>query len=92
MLSKPLQFLNSQHLIVQQLSDNTITVDEYYTINDFPFEEVFTKILHMRYCGNHETAYLSDFGTFDIETSTYLMSIIDNEPIYNAFMYHWQYC
>ena len=92
MLSKPLQFLNSLHLIVQQLSDTTITVDKYYTIHDFPFEEVFTKILHMRYCGNHETAYLSDFGTFDIETSTYLMSIIDNEPIYNAFMYHWQFC
>ena len=91
-MNKPIQFLNKQGLCVQLLSNNTIAVDLIYTIKDFPFEEVFTKILHYRYCGHHQTAYLSDFGTFDIETSTYLMSIIDDDPQYNAFMYLWQFC
>ena len=91
MLIKPIQFLNKQNFCVQTLSNNTIAVDRIYTIYDFPYEETFNKILHYRYCGHHETAYLSDFATFDIETTTYLMSIIDNEPNYNAFMYQWQF-
>lgn len=91
-LSRPIQFLCDHYLVVQQLADSSIAVDIIYTIEDFPFEETFTKILKMRYCGRNQTAYLRDFATFDIETTTYLMSKIDNDPIYNAFMYHWQMC
>lgn len=89
---KSIQFLNKHGLCVQLLSNNTIAVDIIYTLEDFPFDEVCTKILKYRYCGHHQTAYLSDFATFDIETTTYLMSIIDDEPQYNAFMYLWQCC
>lgn len=91
-LIKPMQFLNAQNLIVQLLANNKIVVDEIYTIHNFPFDEVCGKLLRYRYCGHHQTAYISDFATFDIETTTYLMSIIDNEPQYNAFMYQWQFC
>ena len=91
-MNKPIQFLHKQGLCVQLLSNNTIAVDIIYTLSDFPFDEVCTKILKYRYCGHHQTAYLSDFATFDIETTTYLMSIIDDEPQYNAFMYLWQFC
>lgn len=90
--NSPLQWLNKQHLIVQQLSNNLISTNIYYTIKDFPFEEVCTKLLKYKYCGHHQTAYILDFATFDIETTTYQMSIIDNEPQYNAFMYQWQFC
>lgn len=92
MLSKPIQFLHKQNFCVQTLSDNTIAVDRIYTLDDFPWEETCSKLLHYRYCGHNQTAYLSDFATFDIETTTYLMSIIDNDPHYNAFMYQWQFC
>ena len=78
--------------VTQTLSDNSIVTDKIYSVTDFPFEEVCSKLLSYRYCGNHQTAYISDFGTFDIETTTYVMSIIDNEPQYNAFMYQWQFC
>ena len=85
---------NSTHptSVTQTLSDSTTRTDRIYSIKDFPFEEVATKILSYRYCGHHQVAYLSDFGTFDIETTTYQMSIIDDEPQYNAFMYQWQFC
>lgn len=85
---------NSTHptSVTQTLSDGTIHTDRIYSIKDFPFEEVAIKILSYRYCGHHQVAYLSDFGTFDIETTTYQMSIIDDEPQYNAFMYQWQFC
>ena len=78
--------------VTQTLSDNTLHTDPIYTVKDFPYDEVCARLLSYRYCGNHQTAYISDFGTFDIETSTYVMSIIDNEPQYNAFMYQWQFC
>lgn len=85
---------NSTHptSVTQTLSDGTTCIDRIYSIEDFPFEDVATKILSYRYCGHHQVAYLSDFGTFDIETTTYQMSIIDDEPQYNAFMYQWQFC
>lgn len=78
--------------VTQELADGTTATDRIYTIFDFPYEEVCAKLLRYRYCGNHQTAYVGDFGTFDIETTTYQMSIIDNEPQYNAFMYQWQFC
>ena len=78
--------------VTQILSDGTTCTDRIYTIDNFPYEEVCARILKLRYCGHHQIAYLSDFGTFDIETTTYQMSIIDNEPQYNAFMYQWQFC
>ena len=84
--------LNKLHFVVQLLSDDTIVVDRYYTILDFPYESVAQHILSLRYCGAHQTAYLSDFATFDIETTTFLRSIIDNSPDYEAFMYQWQFC
>ena len=91
-LSRPIHFLHGNNFVVQSLSNQLPAVDIIYTIDDFPFEEVCSKILHMRYCGHQQTAYLSDFATFDIETTTYQMSIIDDEPQYNAFMYQWQFC
>ena len=78
--------------VTQTLSNNSTVTDTIYSVNDFPFEPVCAKLLSYRYCGHHQTAYISDFGTFDIETTTYQMSIIDNEPQYNAFMYQWQFC
>ena len=78
--------------VTQVLSDGSTVTDRIYTIHDFPFEDTCAKILSYRYCGAHQTAYLSDFATFDFETTTYQMSIIDNEPQYNAFMYQWQFC
>ena len=81
-----------QETITQYLSNNELRTDTIYSINSFPYEEVCSSILKLRYCGRHQTAYLSDFATFDIETTTYQMSIIDNEPQYNAFMYQWQFC
>ena len=83
---------NYPSTIHQTLADGTEKSDPIYTVITFPFTEVCSEILKLRYCGHHQTAYLSDFGTFDIETTTYQMSIIDNEPQYNAFMYQWQFC
>ena len=45
MLTKPIQFLNKHRLCVQLLSNNSIAVDTIYTVYDFPFEEVCSKIL-----------------------------------------------
>ena len=78
--------------VTQTLSNGCEVTDIIYSVEDFPFEETAAKILKRKYCGRNQIAYLSDFGTFDIETTTYLMSIIDNEPKYNAFMYQWQFC
>ncbi len=86
-----LRRLNKLNLITQQLSDGTIKVDRIYSIHDFPFNSVAETIFKMQYCGAHQTAYYREFGTFDIETTTYIKSIIDNEPEYNAFMYQWQF-
>lgn len=90
--TSPLRWLASKGLVTQQLSNNTIAINGFYTIKDCPFDEIFEKLLSYRYCGKHQTAYILDFATFDIETTTYQMSIIDNEPQYNAFMYQWQFC
>ena len=78
--------------VTQILANGTEKTDRIYSIKDFPYEETCTRLLKLRYCGRHQTAYLSDFATFDIETTTYEMSIIDNKPQYNAFMYQWQFC
>jgi hypothetical protein len=78
--------------VIQTLSNGSTVTDVIYNVDNFPYDEVCAKILSYRYCGRHEVAYLSDFGTFDIETTTYQMSIIDDEPQYNAFMYNWQFC
>ena len=78
--------------VTQELANGEVVTDRIYSIEDFPFDETCAKILSYRYCGHHQTAYLSDFATFDIESTTYQMSIIDNEPQYNAFMYQWQFC
>lgn len=78
--------------VTQILSNGQEVTDTIYTIDNFPYIDVCTKILSYRYCGRHQTAYLSDFATFDIETTTYQMSIIDDKPQYNAFMYQWQFC
>lgn len=78
--------------VTQILANGQTATDTIYTVNNFPYLDTCNKILSYRYCGKHQTAYLSDFGTFDIETTTYQMSIIDNEPQYNAFMYQWQFC
>ena len=78
--------------VTQTLADGTQVTDQIYSVNEFPYTDVCNKLLSYRYCGRHQTAYISDFGTFDIETTTFLMSIIDNEPQYNAFMYQWQFC
>lgn len=78
--------------VTQTLANGEEVTDRVYNVYDFPFESVCAKLLRYRYCGAHQTAYIGDFGTFDIETTTYQMSIIDNEPQYNAFMYHWQFC
>ena len=91
-LLKTLDWLSEHDLITQRLADNSIIVDLVYRINNFPFDEVCEKLLKYRYCGKNEVAYILDFATFDIETTTYQMSIIDNEPQYNAFMYQWQFC
>ena len=78
--------------VTQTLANNTEVTDTIYNVENFPFEQTANKLLNYRYCGSHQTAYIADFGTFDIETTTYQMSIIDNEPQYNAFMYQWQFC
>lgn len=91
-LYNPLHWLSQRDLITQRLADNSITIDNVYRIDNFPFDEVCEKLLKYRYCGKNEVAYILDFATFDIETTTYQMSIIDNEPQYNAFMYQWQFC
>lgn len=78
--------------VTQTLADGQLTTDRLYSVHDFPFGTVCDKLLRYRYCGAHQTAYIGDFGTFDIETTNYQMSIIDDEPQYNAFMYHWQFC
>ena len=78
--------------VIQVLADGSTRTDRIYTVSNFPYDDVCSRILRLRYCGRHQTAYLSEFATFDIETTTYQMSIIDNEPQYNAFMYQWQYC
>ena len=78
--------------VTQTLANGQEVTDKVYNVYNFPFETVCNKLLRYRYCGGHQTAYIGDFGTFDIETTTYQMSIIDNEPQYNAFMYHWQFC
>ena len=90
-MKEALDWLAQHYLVVQQLADKSIKVDIIYTLKDFPFEEACEKLLKYRYCGKNQTAYILDFGTFDIETTTYQMSIIDNEPRYNAFMYQWQF-
>lgn len=87
-----LDWLSQHNLVTQTLSDNSISIDRIYTIDDFPYEEVCEKLLKYRYCGKNQTAYIRDFATFDIESTTYQKSIIDNEPEYNAFMYQWQFC
>ena len=84
-------YIHPDH-VTQILADGTECTDRIYTIYNFPYEAVCSRILKYRYCGHHQIAYLSDFATFDIETTTYQMSIIDNEPQYNAFMYQWQFC
>ncbi len=81
-----------QDTVTQYLSNDELRTDTIYSIHNFPYEEVCASILKLRYCGHHQTAYLSDFATFDIETTTYQMPIIDDEPQYNAFMYQWQFC
>ena len=78
--------------VTQILADGSTRTDFIYTIDTFPFDEVCTSILKLRYCGQHQTAYLRDFGTFDIETTTYQLPTIDDDPQYNAFMYQWQFC
>ena len=78
--------------ITQTLADDSTATDTIYTIENFPFDEVCDSILKLRYCGHHQTAYLRDFATFDIETTTYQLPTIDDEPQYNAFMYQWQFC
>ena len=78
--------------VTQTLADGSTVTDTIYTIDNFPYDSVCQSILHLRYCGHNQTAYLRDFGTFDIETTTYQMSIVDNDPQYNAFMYQWQFC
>lgn len=78
--------------VTQTLADGSIHTDTIYTVANFPFDEVCTAILKLRYCGHHQTAYLRDFGTFDIETTTYQLPTIDDDPQYNAFMYQWQFC
>ena len=78
--------------VTQTLADGSTVTDTIYTVDNFPYAEVCQSILHLRYCGHNQTAYLRDFGTFDIETTTYQMSIVDNDPQYNAFMYQWQFC
>lgn len=78
--------------VTQTLADGSTATDTIYTVDNFPYDTVAREILSYRYCGRHQVAYLSDFATFDIETTTFQMSIIDNEPQYNAFMYQWQFC
>lgn len=80
--------------VTQTLANGTLTIDPIYSVGDFPYTDICNQLLQLKYCGRHETAYLQDFATFDIETTTYLrsMSIIDNSPDYNAFMYQWQFC
>ena len=73
-----LRELNKLNLVVQQLSNGTIAVDRFYTITDFPYDSVVETIFRYKYCGAHQTAYYSEFGTFDIETTTNIKSIIDN--------------
>lgn len=87
----PIPSVRPDH-VIQVLADGTTRTDRIYTVANFPYDDVCSRILRLRYCGHHQTAYLSEFGTFDIETTTYQMSIIDNEPQYNAFMYQWQFC
>lgn len=91
-LKARLDYLSQNNLITQQLSDKSITVDQVYDIYNFPYDDVCEKLLKYRYCGKNQIAYIRDFGTFDIESTTYQKSIIDNEPEYNAFMYQWQFC
>ena len=78
--------------VTQKLSNGKTVTDKVYSIYDFPYQETCAKLLSYRYCGGHQTAYIGDFATFDIETTTYLVSNVDDEPIYNAFMYQWQFC
>lgn len=91
-MRRALDWLSQHDLITQKLADKSIAVDIAYRLDNFPFTDVCQKLLKYRYCGKNQTAYLLDFATFDIETTTYQMSIIDNDPQYNAFMYQWQFC
>ena len=53
--------------------DEQITVTEpIYTVDDFPYDDVFREILSRRKNSSAHSHYLGDFATFDIETSTYI--------------------
>ena len=53
--------------------DKTITVTEpIYTVEDFPYDDVFREVLDCRKNSSAHSHYLGDFATFDIESSTYI--------------------
>ena len=91
--------------------------DLIYSIQDFLFDDVANEVLSSRKVSSAHSHYLGDFGTFDIETTTYIAGYKDVvkvekldpnapnnpkhhkttshheiEPVYNAFMYIWQFC
>lgn len=62
----------------EQNPDITVTVTEpIYTIEDFPFDDVFREILSRRKTSSAHSHYIGDFGTFDIETTTYISGYKD---------------
>ena len=70
---------NLTHQIKSESDPNQlITVTEpIYTIEDFPFDDVCREILDRRKTSSRHSHYLGDFGTFDIETTTYISGYKD---------------
>lgn len=58
---------------------------ETYTLCDFPYDKLHTIALKCKHRKGMEI--LTDFATFDIETTT-----IEVAGVYTGFMYHWQMC
>lgn len=86
--------------LTHTLQNGATITEPIYNHNDFPYTEVATNILSLKRYSSRMSHYVGDFGTFDIETSSYISGhhVVrknrQNEviPDYNAFMYCWQFC
>lgn len=67
-------------------------LEPVWTVNDFPYSELETKIEWTRY-KRYRHVCTTFFATFDIETSTICERDADNKPVNaTAWMYQWQFC
>lgn len=85
------------YLLTHTLANDEQVTEPIYNHNDFPYIEVAENIRSLRRYSSRTSHYLGDFGTFDIETTTYISGYKADSsgkrvPEYNAFMYCWQFC